>query len=126
MRPRVKIPTQTSQNSRTLTSFAITLLDYPRWVIDREVDFTNCRHNGSFDAEINDCVSCRFADACRWLTENDPQTWPAMPFENLRNTLDAAIRYFESTTDHEHRCHCDTCAWLRNARRFKKTRPCST
>ena len=33
--------TLTGRNTRTIVGYVITLLDYPRWVIEREVDFTD-------------------------------------------------------------------------------------
>jgi hypothetical protein len=120
------VHTQISQNARTLTSFVITLLEYPRWVIDRDVDFTNCRHGGHYRAELDECVTCRFAAACRWLEDNSPMAESTASFDRLVDTLNAAIGYFESTTDHGRGCRCDTCAWLRKARRFRKTRPETT
>ena len=118
--------TQISQNARTLTSFVITLLEYPRWFIDRDVDFTNCRHGGRFQPDIEECVTCRFAAACRWLGENSPVAESAASLDRLIDTLNAAILYLDSTTKHEQSCHCRTCKWLREARRFQKARPDST
>jgi hypothetical protein len=105
------VHTQISQNARTLTSFVITLLEYPRW---------------DYRAELDECVTCRFAAACRWLEENSAMAESTASFDRLVDTLNAAIGYFESTTDHARGCRCDTCAWLRKARRFRKTRRATT
>ena len=53
--------------TRTITGFLADLLEYPRWVIERDVDFTNCKHGGHFNELIDECRECRFGMGCRWL-----------------------------------------------------------
>ena len=61
--------------TRTITGFIADLLEYPRWVIERDVDFTNCKHDGRYNALIDECRDCHFGTACRWL---DSQRTPSM------------------------------------------------
>ena len=63
------MPTLTGQNTRTITGYVVTLLDYPRWIIEREVDFTSCHLSGGFYENDGQCSSCRFGEACHWLRE---------------------------------------------------------
>ncbi len=98
------------------------LLDYPRWVIEREVDFTNCPHDGRFDSDDMGCTSCRFGTACRWLNVNVSAPSPDVALPELIGALDAAVAYLHSPkryeSPHERGCHCDTCEWLREAKSF--------
>lgn len=98
------------------------LLDYPRWVIEREVDFTDCRHSGRFDPGDRGCTSCHFGAACRWLNVNVTAPSSDNSLSELIGALDAAVTYLYSPQrydrPHERDCICDTCEWLRAAKAF--------
>ena len=59
--------TLTGRRTRTLSGYVSTLLEYPRWFIEREVDFTNCHRDGAYDGEDARCTSCQFGASCSWL-----------------------------------------------------------
>ena len=53
--------------TRTISGYISDLLEYPRWVIEHDVDFTNCHFGGHYNAFIKACTDCPFGAACRWL-----------------------------------------------------------
>jgi len=116
------MPTLTGRNTRTLSGYVITLLEYPRWIIERDVDFTECHLSGGFDAHDQECESCIFGQACCWLNLN--RTSPAQdePLAELLQALNTAVDYLRAQTHgdlpHPHNCDCDSCQWLREAMSF--------
>lgn len=114
--------TLTGRSTRTITGYVTTLLEYPRWIIEREVDFTNCRHAGSFDPQDEHCTSCHFGAACHWLNQNRTAPTPDAPLPELLAALDTAVVYVRSpdreSSQHARNCECDTCHWLREAMSF--------
>ena len=113
---------QTGRNMRTITAYVSTLLEYPRWIIEREVDFTHCRHNGLYKHDTAECASCRFGAGCRWLNQERTPAMDTASCDELILALEAAVQYLQSTAAHKKRCGCDTCAWLRKARQFLHAR----
>lgn len=116
------MPTLTGRHTRTLSGYVMTLLEYPRWFIERQVDFTNCQHGGIYDSRDEGCTSCQFGAACRWLNSNRSAPDPDSPLSELLVALDTAIFYLRSP-QHEHskharNCDCDSCAWLHKAQSF--------
>ena len=79
--------TLTGMSTRTITGYLVTLLDYPRWLIDREVDFAECHLHGNFDAEDDQCQCCDFGSACRWLNQNRTAPSPDTPMPDLVEAL---------------------------------------
>lgn len=120
------MPTLTGQNTRTLTGYVATLLNYPRWMIERQIDFTDCHLSGGFDEADTQCTACRFGAACCWLNRNRMAPSPDMPLEELLLALDTAVDYLRTPIDgeapHPGFCECDTCSWLSEARGFLRTR----
>lgn len=120
--------TRTGHNARTITSYVESLLDYPRWIIERDVDFTHCQFHGTYTETVEQCTSCQFGEACRWLNVA-PRLAPqddALP--DLINALTAAADYLQRThaENHESGCHCETCDWQRKTRQFLHSRRHST
>lgn len=113
------------RQARTLSGYVVTLLEYPRWFIDREVDFTDCRFQGRFDPGETRCAHCHFGQACRWLNQNRNEPTTATPLSDLVNALQTAVTYLRSespeTSCHPRRCDCDTCQWLHEASAFLRT-----
>ena len=113
--------TLTKMNTRTITGYLVTLLEYPRWLIDREVDFTDCHLHGDFGADDEQCRCCEFGSACRWLNQNRSAPSPGMPLPDLIHALQTAVNFVRneslSAARHERTCDCDTCKWLREANR---------
>jgi hypothetical protein len=114
--------TQTGSNARTLTGYAESLLEYPRWLIERDVDFTSCHHYGAFSYTSSECVDCRFGEGCRWLDQNRTPTLEKASLADLLIALQSAMEYVQSNRDHARGCHCRACVWLHEARHFLHTR----
>ena len=51
--------TQTNK-TRTITGYITDLLEYPRWVLERDVDFSNCRYGSHYNVFIKECTECQF------------------------------------------------------------------
>jgi hypothetical protein len=117
--------TPTVNQTRTITGYAATLLAYPRWFIEREVDFTDCHLKGHFDANDRICAACHFGSACRWLHRNRPEPTSGTPLTELINALQTAVSYVRKdcadTADHARHCDCDTCVWLQEASTFLRS-----
>ena len=115
----------TGRQVRTISGYVATLLDYPRWFIEREVDFTNCHLQGRFEQDDRCCEVCRFGSACRWLNRNRREPTPDTPLPDLLAALQAAVAYVHrecsDTADHDRDCDCDTCEWLHEANAFLRT-----
>ena len=117
--------TLTGASTRTITGYIITLLEYPRWLIEREVDFTNCHLGGDFDAADERCRDCDFGEACNWLNINRSEPTLASPLPDLLHALQTAVAYVRSDNrsapGHERHCECDTCTWMHEATNFLRT-----
>ena len=115
--------TLTGRNTRTIAGYVTKLLEYPRWFIERDVDFTNCRHSGRYDDSDSECVNCSFGTACQWLNQDRTPDTEHGSAEELVAALQIAVEYLQAKTQHERGCHCDNCSWLREARRFFHNHP---
>ena len=117
--------TLAGRQARTLTGYVATLLDYPRWCIEREVDFSACHLQGNFDAGEPRCTDCQFGKACHWLKLNGREPMLDTPLLDLIDALETAVTYLRrdsrDSADHDRQCTCDTCAWLREANAFLRT-----
>ena len=82
--------TQTNK-TRTITGFIADLLEYPRWVLEREVDFTNCRYGGHYNSFIKECSECQFGTSCRWLDQNRSRSLEGATVEELTDALETEI-----------------------------------
>lgn len=116
------MPIPTGSNTRTIAGYIKVLLDYPRWIIEREVDFSHCRYGGRFEPSDDRCTSCHFGAACRWLNLRQPAPTASDPLPELMHALDTAVAYLRSPdrehATHDRHCACDTCTWLRDAKSF--------
>lgn len=114
--------TLTGRNRRTIGGYIITLLDYPRWIIEREVDFTDCHLRGDFGEDDPACDSCRFGAACRWLNVNRNSPSADAPLDELMTALRTAVEFLRRNDarhePHPADCDCDNCQWLRDATGF--------
>jgi len=112
--------THTGRNARTLTSYVETLLDYPRWIIERDVDFTECQHQGNYTASAEVCTTCVFGEACHWLRLTREPASPDDPLPSLLNALATSADYLQAnySAGHPPGCSCENCLWLRQVRRF--------
>jgi hypothetical protein len=114
--------TLTGRNTRTIVGYVVTLLDYPRWVIAREVDFTECHLGGSFDASDRQCSSCHFGAACCWLHADQGAPAADAPLDDLLEALRTSVEFLRTSSSdldkHARNCECDTCKWLQEAQGF--------
>ena len=113
---------ETTSNTRTLRAYVTNLLRYPRWVIEREVDFTDCPYDGNFNAFLPDCVNCQFGRGCRWLDQQRSPDIADAPLDELIEALGDAVEYLQSIDPEERVNDAETIAWLREARRFMNSR----
>lgn len=113
---------ETTGNTRTLKAYAIELLKYPRWHIEREVDFTDCRHDAKYNAFLAECVECQFGPACRWLDQNRTSLDDDAPINELVEAIDSAAQYLQATTQRRGSNNAEVLAWIREARRFLRAR----
>ncbi len=115
----------TGLSTRTLSGYAVTLLEYPRWLIDRDVDFTGCHLQGRYEGDDETCAACGFGSACRWLSLNRDVPTVATPLEKLLEALQTAADYVRSehadALAHDRHCDCDICEWLREASGFLRS-----
>lgn len=114
--------TLTGQHTRTIAGYLMQLLEYPRWFIDREVDFTECRHFGRYDDELGECAECRFGEACQWLNQKRLPLTDVGGVDELIVALQTAVEFVQVRTNHDKRCRCDSCRWLLEARQFLHSR----
>ncbi len=114
--------TLTARSTRTITGYVTQLLEYPRWFIERDLDFTNCPHSGRYEDTAAECVNCNFGEACKWLNRNRTPSTDLGSVEELVAALQAAVSYLEAKSHYDKGCHCGNCSWLREARRFLHNR----
>ena len=115
--------TLTGTRTRTITGHLANLLEYPKWLIERDIDFTDCEFDGSYDATLTPCKDCRFGIGCKWLNSiRDIDANDASLME-LTNALHGAVSYVSLAHPDGHRsaCECETCAWLASARRMLRS-----
>ena len=112
----------TTSKTRTLKAYVADLLKYPRWVIEREIDFTDCPYSGNYNAFLPQCTNCRFGRGCRWLNQQRTPEAEEASFDDLLEALGAAVEYLQSTRGEQVEEYADRRAWIREARRFLRTR----
>lgn len=123
--------TLTGSRTRTITGHISNLLDYPKWLIERDVDFTHCDFDGHYDDTNVQCRECRFSAGCRWLVrirEIDPCQ---ADLDALTAALRGAVRYVAARNADPHNqthnqphngpCNCEQCTWLTSARRLLRS-----
>ena len=115
----------TGSSTRTITGYLVTLLEYPRWLIARDVDFTDCHLQGAFEADDETCHRCDFGAACRWLSKNGEIPGMDTPVPELLGALRTAADYVRkkhgTTSLHGRDCDCDNCEWLQDASNFLRS-----
>ena len=110
-----------TNKTRTIAGYIVDLLEYPRWVLERDVDFSQCRYGSHYNAFIEECSECQFGTACRWLDQHRSRSLEDASVEQLADALKAAMEYLRTTHQHKKTCYCKTCRWLREARHFKRS-----
>jgi len=113
---------ETTSNTRTLRAYVNDLLQTPRWIIQREVDFTDCPFDSHYNVFLPECVNCQFGKGCRWLDQQRTPKIDDAPLDELIQALESAIGYLQSTTRQSAADEVEARAWMRNARRFLRAR----
>ena len=115
--------TQTGSHSRTISGYLMHLLEYPRWLIECEVDFTHCPHHGHFEEGVEACDACIFGKGCKWLSHYASGSIEDAPLTELVDALASAVEYVEGRRQSEHPrdCGCNECTWLKASRRFLRS-----
>ena len=117
--------TLTGSSTRTIAGYVVTLLEYPRYLIARDVDFTHCHLHGVYNEDDEVCARCDFGAACQWLNRNRDEPTVDTPLPNLVDALKSATEYVRrhrGTGDlHGRDCDCDTCQWLDDASNFLRS-----
>ncbi|MFQ5549314.1 MAG: hypothetical protein ACE5FV_13545 [Woeseia sp.] len=98
-------------------------LEYPRWLIECDTDFTRCPYHGRYQPFIAECETCVFGKGCRWLSRYTPATVREASLVNLVDALETAVEYVAQRRReaHPNACDCDDCEWLRTSRRFLRS-----
>ena len=115
--------TTTRTNTRTITGQLGQMLEYARWLIGREVDFSRCRYSGQFNAFLPECEPCRFGAACCWLNRQRAVPLADASPEQLIEALRGAVRYVDDNAEYRHgrHCDCETCGWRRSAKHLLRS-----
>ena len=113
---------ETTGNVRTLIGYAADLLQYPRLIIERDVDFTNCRRGGKHNAFMTECVECRFGAGCRWLDQHRTPNLNDARLDELTKAIEGACDYLQAKVREEGADDGETLTWIREARRFLRAR----
>ena len=106
----------TPRCTRTITGYMSELLEYPRWYIERDIDFTRCEFHGRYEASADSCRNCRFGVGCLWLNRKRSPTTDRADLPELMNALKVAVQYLAQHAHHDHDCDCATCSWVHEAR----------
>lgn len=110
--------TNETGNTRTIKGYAATLLEYPRWLIEREVDFTDCRSGAHFNEYLDACTECRFGAGCQWLDKHRTPSADAASVDELVSALEGAVAYLGASQNAQQPRSPETRNWLREAQRF--------
>ncbi len=111
----------TTRKTRTLKAYVTDLLEYPRWIIEHEVDFTDCPFDGPYNVFLPQCKNCQFGRGCRWLNQQRTPDIEIASIDELVEALGSAVEYLQSTDRQHADEYADTHAWIRKARRFLRS-----
>ena len=98
-------------------------LTYPRMMLLVNLDVEECPQNQYFNPGDNVCQRCEQGEECRWLNRNDEISVLArMPMDVLLKSMFFCIDYIDAqntrASHNVRRCACESCAWVRKARRL--------
>ncbi len=113
---------ETTGNVRTLIGYASDLLNYPRLIIERDVDFTDCRHGGRHNAFLSDCADCQFGEACKWLDYYRTPNLTGATLDELTDAIKSACDYLQTKIRDGGASDAEMLSWIREARRFLHAR----
>lgn len=113
---------ETTGNLRTLHGYACDLVKYPRFIIERDVDFTHCRRDGRHNETLSDCLDCQFGMACNWLDKHRTPDVDGATLEELVEAIESACDYLQARARQKGKNDAEMLAWIREARRFLHAR----
>ena len=116
------VNTDTTANTRTLRAYALDLLETARWIIEREVDFTDCRHSARYDAAASNCGECQFGSACRWLDSDRTPKLDTASLDELVEAIESACEYLQASNPQREVSDVDWHQWIHKAHRFLRAR----
>ena len=98
-------------------------LTYPRMILLANLDVEECTQNQFFNPAHDACQRCEQGEECRWLNRNDEFSVLAqLPMETLFESISFCIDYVgaqNTVANHNvRRCACESCTWVRKARRL--------
>ena len=97
------------------------LLEFPRKLVQGELELEGCPHSGFYDLRDKQCIDCPQGPECHWLCRNDEYaSLQNHSTEELTRALDFALCYVHADIikwDHKpETCGCIVCKWHREAR----------
>jgi len=115
--------TVTGSQTRTILGQLTLTLEYPRWLIERDVDFSDCINSGHYNEFLPVCKSCRFGPGCLWLNTARSADTSDAPLPELITALSGAVKYISERkiAGHGRHCDCETCLWLVSARTLMRS-----
>jgi hypothetical protein len=108
--------THTGRDTRTISGYVTRLLEYPRSVIECDVDFTSCRYEGRFNPFIGECIHCHYGGACRWLNQYRTPSIKDAELDELVAALHAAVDYLAHSASHDREDYFERRSWIKEAR----------
>jgi hypothetical protein len=101
----------------------VATLVYAREVVRDTIEVQQCYHAGQYCSTDSHCDGCYYGPECRWLCMNDEcSALQAKSIEQLRGSLEFAVELLHirpgEPGHNRGRCRCDTCSWLRKAKRL--------
>lgn len=107
----------------TMRRSILDVLAYPRRVAMANVDLSACPHSGRFKAIDPRCRKCSKSYECNWLTSTEEfADLDGRSLEFLYRALTFGIDYIDADyelADHDDdACECESCVWIRTARRL--------
>ena len=115
--------TLTGSRTRTIIGHLAQLLEYPKWLIERDVDFTNCEFDGDYNDKLAKCEDCHFGLGCKWLSSIRDIDICEASLNELTDALRGAVNYLGAgdLSSHGKSCNCEKCIWLGSARQLLRS-----
>jgi len=103
----------------------IEAMTYPRMLMSAHVDANDCPMHHYFNPGHDACQLCKQGEECHWLNRNDEfSVLMQQPIATLVATFEFSVDYVDAYLSRENHslrfCACDSCTWLRDARRLIK------
>ena len=113
---------ETNGSTRPLRDYVSDLLQFPRRIIEGEVDFTSCPYDSHYNPFLPECDNCQFGRACHWLDQRRTQTTNDAPLDELVQALKGAVNYLQSAHRRQESDDAELRDWIEEASRFLASR----